>query len=411
MQKKRWVILLILFLASVNNYMDRQALSVLAPVLRDELNLSSVDYSFIVNAFLVAYAIMYTGSGYLVDLLGGRRGVTICITAWSIATALHATAMGFLSLAFYRFILGISEPGLYPAGVKVVSRLFSARHRALAIGLIVGGTSVGAIIAPIVVVWLHLNFGWRTAFLATGLSGLIVLIAWLLTYQPKDEEGIQPGDEQGEEKTMASYHWLELFRLPPLWIFLVARGLSDAVWYFLLFWLPDYLVEERGFTVSLLGKTAWIPYIGVDIGILLGALAAGAIIRRGGGVLRARKIIALFAGVIVPVSILASLRVDDAYAIVSLLGIAVFGMGLWFSTMHALPSDLFPFGNVASVYGMGGTAGAVAGMAFMGLVGILADSGLYTVTFWLVSLMYPLAILTMVIFLRPVEGLQVKERV
>ena len=395
--------MLLLFLAGVNNYLDRQSLSVLAPYLRGELHLSNVDYSIIVNAFLLAYAIMYSGSGYIIDAIGGRRGVALCILAWSVASALHATAVGFLSLAIYRFLLGLSEPGVAPGAFKVVTGLFSARDRGFAMGVALSGAGVGAIIAPPVVLWLLVEYSWRMAFLVTSLSGIFVLIAWQLIYRAKDEESA-PGLEEEEDQALAAgpgYRWRDLFKIPAIRMLIVVRILSDPVWYFMLFWLPNYLVSERGFSMQLMGKTAWLPYVGVDIGLLLGGLAAGALIRRGKQPLWARKAVSAVPAVLIPVGIISSLYADNPLAIIALISVAVFAMGLWMSTIYPLPGDLFPFENGASIYGLLGTVGAAGAIGFIALAGVLADKGLSEFSFWLAAIMLPTAVLLVGVFVKP----------
>lgn len=400
----RWLIVGLLFLASVNNYLDRQTLSVLAPHMMEELGLTQVDYSFVVNAFLVAYAIMYAGSGRIIDLIGGRKGISICMMAWTVITVLHATVVGFLTLTLYRFFLGLTEPGLYTGASKIVSQLFTARERALAIGIVVGGVSVGATIAPPIVVWLMLNYGWRVAFLATGASGFVILILWQLVYSEATESRIAIVDDDAVRgQSRLSYRWRDLFRIPSVWVFLGMRVLGDPVWFLILFWLPDFLVKERGFSMAMIGKTVWIPFIGVDIGLILGGLIAGALISRGMGVLPVRKLMTIVAGVLVPFGIIASLKADNPYAIVSLLALSIFSFGFWMSTVHALPGDLFPFGNVASVYGLGGTAGAIGSVIFMTVVGILAERGLFEVAFIIAATMFLLSVLIFVVLMRPVK--------
>lgn len=402
LRQKRWLIFTLLFLANVINYIDRQALSILAPVLRDELNLSGLDYSFIVNAFLVAYALMNAGSGYLIDLLGGRRGIALCILVWSIAASLHAAAAGFISLMIYRFLLGIAEPGINPEAVKILTHLFAPRERAFTIGMVMGGAGVGAVFAPMVIVWLLFNTNWRMAFLITGLLGFAVLLAWMMIYQPRDDDNSQPlWPDEIHEHTRA-YSWPELFRLRATWIIILLFSVVAPVFFFFMFWLPDYLSTERGFSMELIGKTAWIPYLGEFLGILLGSFIAGVLIRRGSGVLRARKTVGLLSGILVPLSVIASLQATNPYAIVILIAVALFGIGMWVSAGGPLPGDLYPYGNVASVTGVAGLAGAGASVGFTTLVGILADRGLYTVPFWLVAVAYPLGMLVFAIFLKPI---------
>lgn len=403
LNKKRWVIFIILVFANVVNYIDRQALSILAPVLRDELGLTSVDYSFIVNAFLVAYALMYAGSGYLIDLLGGRKGVALCVVVWSVAASLHAAAIGFISLMLYRFILGLSEPGINPGAVKILTQLFAPRERAFTIGMVMGGAGIGAVFAPMVVVWLYLHTSWRWAFLITGLLGFIVLLMWYLVYTKSDEEESKKIVWEDEEhEHTESYRWGDLFRLRATWIIMCLHCVAGPVFFFFMFWLPDYLAQERGFSMKLIGKTTWIPYLGEFLGILTGSIIMGALIRRGLGVLWSRKAVGLLCGILVPISVVASLQVTNPYAIVILIALALFGIGMQISSFAPLPGDLFPYGNVASITGIAGLAGAGAGVGFTTLVGVLADKGMYEVPFWLVSIIYPLGMLVFAIFLKPI---------
>lgn len=402
--KKRWVIFVLLVLANVINYIDRQALSILAPLLHTELHLSNVDYSFIVNAFLVAYAVSYLGSGYMMDRIGGRRGVALCVAVWSIAAALHAAAVGFLSLMAFRFLLGFSESGINPGAVKILTRMFPPRDRAFTIGMVFGGAGIGAVFAPVVIVWLLENSNWRAAFLITGLMGFAVLAAWLILYRRSDDENLSklPAFEDAAHVNATPYRWAELFRLRPTWIIIALHSVAGPVFFFFMFWLPNYLAQARGFSMELIGKTTWIPYLGEFLGLLVGSLVAGRLIRHGFGVLWTRKAVGLACGVIVPLSVLFALQVTNPYQIVILMGFAMFGIGMQISSFGPLPGDLFPYGNVASITGVAGLAGSIAGVVFTFLVGVLSDKGLYVIPFWIVAVVYPLGMLTFAIFLKPI---------
>jgi len=404
-EKKRWIIFILLVLANVINYIDRQALSILVPVLQDELGLTNVDYSIIVNAFLIAYALSYLGSGYVIDRIGGRVGVALCVAVWSIAASLHAAAFGFLSLVAFRFLLGLSESGINPGAVKILTRLFPPKDRAFTIGMVMGGAGIGAVFAPVVVVWLLMNANWRVAFLITGLMGFLVLAAWFMVYRPNDED---PSDLPVFENDLLAheqpYQWAELFRLRATWIIILLHAVAGPVFFFFMFWLPSYLAQERGFSMELIGRTTWIPYLGEFLGLFAGSYFARRLIERGYGALWARKAVGLACAVVVPISVIAGIQVADPYAIVILMAFAMFGIGMQISSFAPLPGDLFPFGNVGSVTGIGGLAGSIGGVLFTSLVGVLADRGLYAVPFWIVAVAYPLAMLVFAIFLKPIPS-------
>ncbi len=403
--KKRWLIFVLLVLANVVNYIDRQALSILAPVMHSELGLSNIDYSFIVNAFLVAYAISYLGSGYMVDRVGGRIGVALCVGVWSIAATLHAVTAGFWSLMSFRFLLGFSESGINPGAVKILTRLFTPRDRAFTIGMVFGGAGIGAVFAPPVIVWLLLHANWRVAFLITGLLGFAVLLAWFLVYRPSDDEPSElDAVESGEQVRALPYRWPDLFRLRPTWIIILLHSVAGPVFFFFMFWLPNYLAQARGFSMELIGQTAWIPYLGEFLGLLVGSLVARRLIKGGFGALWTRKAVGLACAVIVPLSVLASLQVSNPYEIVILMAFAMFGIGMQISSFGPLPGDIFPFENIASVTGIAGLAGSSAGVAFTFLVGVLSDKGLYAVPFWIVAVAYPLGMLVFAIFLKPIAS-------
>lgn len=401
--KKRWVIFILLVLANVINYIDRQALSILAPVLLKELHLTNVDYSFIVNAFLVAYAVSYLGSGYLIDRIGGRVGVALCIGIWSIAASLHAVAFGFVSLMAFRFLLGLSESGINPGAVKILTRMFPPRDRAFTIGMVMGGAGIGAVFAPVVIVWLLLHGDWRFAFLTTGVLGFALLFAWFILYRPSDDDLTNlPAFEVQPHEQATPYRWAELFRLRPTWIIILLHSVAGPVFFFFMFWLPSYLAQARGFSMELIGQTTWIPYLGEFLGLLVGSLVARRLIRSGFGALWTRKAVALACAVIVPISVMGGLQVANPYAIVILMAFAMFGIGMQISSFGPLPGDIYPYGNVGSVTGIAGLAGSIAGVVFTSLVGVLADKGLYVVPFWIVAVVYPLGMLVFALFLKPI---------
>lgn len=378
-----------LFLATVINYVDRQTLSVLAPELRDRFHMSNTDYSRIVFAFLLAYMIMQSGSGRIMDRLGTRRGFSLTIGWWSIAAVLHATANSALSFGAFRFLLGLGEAGNWPGGVKVVSEWFPPKERAFAIGFFNSGSTLGAIIAPPLVAWIALTWGWRQAFWMTGSLGFLWLVLWLATYHVPPAAAA----ERGERPQIP---WLPLFRYKQLWGLVGSRMLADPVWWFYVFWLPEYLKRERHFGLAAIGYFAWIPFLTADIGNLLGGWLSGHLIRRGFPVLRARKVVMVASAALMVAGIPAVLC-QDASLSLALISLVTMAYSMWAANVLTLPADLFPQQVVASVSGASGTGAAFGGMIFMLLIGIVVDRFSYVPVFIAAGIM-PLAAASLILW-------------
>jgi ACS family hexuronate transporter-like MFS transporter len=389
----RWWIAGLLFLATVINYVDRQTLSVLAPVLRDEFGMTATDYSRVVSAFMLAYLIMQTGSGRLMDVVGTRWGFALCITWWSLAAMAHAAARSVLHLGIVRFLLGLGEAGNWPGAVKAISEWFPVRERAFAIGLFNSGSTVGATIAPPLVAWLALTYGWRNAFLITGATGFLWLAAWLVIYRrPEEHPWLRPPERAliraGQEHTQSSERiaWRSLFSYPQVWALVFGRMLADPVWWFYVFWLPEYLKREREFSLAMIGYIAWIPFLAADIGNLVGGAASGALVKRGMAVLRARKAVMLVCALLMMSGIPAVL-VEQAWVAVALISLVTFAYSAWAANILTLPADLFPPQIVASVSGLSGTGAATGGMAFTLIIGWVVDRFSYVPVFTVAGLM------------------------
>ncbi|MCP5109571.1 MAG: MFS transporter [bacterium] len=383
----RWWIAALLFLATVINYVDRQTLSVLAPVLRDEFGMSNTDYSRIVSAFLLAYLIMQAGSGRLMDWLGTRRGFSLCIIWWSAAAMLHAGARSAMQFGFFRFLLGLGEAGNWPGAVKAISEWFPARERAFAIGFFNSGSTLGAVIAPPLVAWLALQYGWRNAFLLTGSLGFVWLILWLLIYQhPAKHRWLRPSEleliQSGQEKTTAAdkIRWRELFGYRQVWGLVLGRMLADPVWWFYVFWLPEYLKREREFSLAMIGYFAWIPFLAADLGCLTGGWLSGHLVKRGMDTVRARKTVMLFS-VLLMTSGIPAVLTENANLAIALISLATFSFSNYASNVLTLPADLFPQRIVASVSGLSGTGAATGGLIFTLIIGAVVDRFSYLPVF------------------------------
>jgi ACS family hexuronate transporter-like MFS transporter len=405
----RWWLAGLLLAATVINYLDRQTLSVLAPLLRDLFRMSNTDYSRVVFAFMLAYTVMQSGSGRILDGLGTRRGFSLTILWWSAAAMLHAAANSALHFGLCRFLLGLGEAGNWPGGVKAVSEWFPARERAFAIGLFNSGSCLGAVVAPPLVSWIALTWSWRVAFLLTGALGFLWLVAWVILYRRPEEHPWVTEEERAhilsdaEGAESGKVRWLELFRYRQAWGLVLARMLADPVWWFYVFWLPEYLRRERDFSLAMIGYFAWIPFLTADLGNFVGGGLSSWLVKRGWPVLRARKAVMFWSAAVMIVALPAVLTASGAWA-VALISVATLAYSSWAANILTLPADLFPREVVASVSGLSGTGAGIGGMTFTLIVGAVVDRFSYVPVFTAAALM-PLAAATIILrsIHRPVE--------
>ncbi len=365
----RWGVAALLFFASTLNYLDRQVLSVLAPTIQAELGLTDVDYSFITSSFLLSYTVMYAVSGVLVDRLGTRKSFLWAVGGWSIANVLHAFAKTAMQFSAFRFLLGIAESANFPAGVKAASEWFPMRERALAIGMLNAGSSAGAAIAIPLVSVIAIQFNWQAAFVATGLLGFIWLFFWRRHYYlPQDHPRITKAeqelileDQTPQEQPQGKVSIWRLLRMRQAWGCLCARIFIDPVTYFLIFWIPKYLQEQQGLTLDQMGYFAWIPFVILAVGTLLGGIIPRWLINRAGWTLnRSRKTVMFVASLLVPVCCVALFHASGiTLAIVAIAGIML-GHGLWGNI--TIPAEVFPKQVQGTLTGIGGTLGGIAGI-------------------------------------------------
>ncbi len=383
----------LLFTATVINYVDRQCFSVLAPVLREEFSMTNTDYARAVSAFMLAYLIGQSAAGRLMDVAGTRVGFSLCMVWWSAAAMLHGAARSSWQFGFFRFLLGLAQAGNWPGGVKAVAEWFPLRERAFAVGLFNSGSTVGAMIAPPLVAWLALSFGWRQAFLITGATGFLWLAAWLLLYdQPERHRRLQEDERslilagRASENRGTRVPWASLLRHREVWGLVLARMLADPVWWFYVFWLPEYLKRERDFSLAMIGYFGWIPFLTAVLGCLAGGSASGRLVRRGRPPVRARIAVMLACAGLMMAGIPAALVGDAAWAL-ALISLTTFAYSAWAANILTLPADLFPPDLVASVSGLSGTGAATGGMIFTLAIGYVVDRFSYVPVFIAAGLM------------------------
>lgn len=396
-RRLRWYIAALLFTSTVINYIDRQTLSIVAPLLTKELGLTPVQYSNVLTGFLAAYTVMYLGSGLIVDRWGTRISLSVFMAWWSLSNMLHAAAHSALHLGVFRVLLGAGESGNFMAAVKVVSEWYPAKERAFINGLVNAGAAVGAIIATPLVTYIALQHGWRTAFVVTGAIGFIWLAVWLLLFHvperhPRitDEElalvrADAPSGAQGERIA-----WLDLLKLRQTWGLLLSRFLSDPVWWFYLFWLPKYLVENRGFTMVEMGMLAWLPYLTADIGSVFGGLLSGYLVKRKWDVLRARSAGMLPFALMMPASIAVAYTSSRTVAL-ALICLVTFAHMAWKTNLVTVTNDIYPRAVVGSVAGIVAFGNGVGGTLFTFMTGHIVERFSYDAVFLMMGVMHPLA--------------------
>lgn len=370
---RRWLMVSFAFWATVINYLDRQALSVAAPVLREEFQMSNVDYSRVLFAFMLAYTIMNGVSGPLIDRLGTRLGYALCVAWWSVAALLHAFARGAFSLGVFRFLLGMGEAGNWPAGVKVVAEWFPERERAMAAGFFNSGSAVGAILAPPIVAFVLLQLGWQYAFICVGLTGFVWLAFWWPTYETP---AVEP-----TVVAAPTIPFRQLLRTRFVAFFTLSKVFMDPVWYFYIFWFPEYLKRARDFDMQSIGKYAWIPFAVAGAGNFLGGMVSAFLLRRGCSVTVARKGAVTFFAVLM-MSAIPAVLVTQAWLSIALVAVAMLGYTGCTANMLAMPADVFTKNSVASVYGLASMGSGFGGMLFALITGWVVDHYSYTPVFF-----------------------------
>ncbi|HEX8214302.1 MAG TPA: MFS transporter [Allosphingosinicella sp.] len=394
----RWGICALLFFATTINYIDRQMISVLKPTLSAEYGWDETTYANIVFSFQLAYAIGYFIFGRMIDKLGARFGYSLAAFIWGVAAMAHAGARGAMDFMIVRFALGIGESGNFPAGVKSVAEWFPKKERALAVGIFNAGANIGAIITPLLAPVLVFAFGWRAAFLFTGALVFIWLAFWWTIYRrPREKKNLSqselayiesdPADAPGDVK------WLPLLRHRQTWAYAAGKFMIDPIWWFFLFWLPDFFSKQHGLDLKTFGPPLVAIYIISDVGSVAGGWLSSHLIKRGYSVNAGRKIAMLVCALCVPPVMLAP-GIESVWGAVLLIGLATAAHQGFSANLYTLPSDLFPRKAVGAIIGIGGTVGAVGGMFMAKFTGwVLDTTGSYLPMFVIAGSSYLLALL------------------
>lgn len=382
-----WALLAVLLAATTTSYIDRIAISVLAPTLRDEFGMSNSEYALVVNCFMVTYMLMYSVGGRLADLLGFRKALSLYIVWWSITGALHAAAVGFRSLALCRFLLAVGEGGVWPAGMKTVAHEVLGPLRSLGVGIVNFGSSLGSALAVPIVGWLAIVWGWRAAFIVTGLMGFGLLPLWLAVTR-KSTGHAAPSPTEGVQQVS----WLRVIRYRQAWAGFLARFVSAGAWGFYAFWIPEYLARERGLDLAAIGLVAWLPFVASGLGDLSGSGVTAWLIARGWSVNRARKTVLCVAAVAAAAGVGAAYAPNISLAMASIC-IGALGFKIASVNFLNLPTDFFPATHVGTAFGFSGTGGSAGIVLTNAAIGLVLDAtGSYAAVLLGVALLTPAAV-------------------
>lgn len=402
MQKNvRWLIVFMLFIATGLSFLDRQVLSIAIIKIQQEFRITDVQYGLINTSFLISYAIMFTLGGWLIDRVGGKLGLALSVGLWSVANSLHAVMTTFSQLLTFRFLLGVGEGGCFPGAAWTVYRWFDKEERALANGIAIGGSAIGAVVAPPLTIWLSANYGWRGGFLIPGLIGVAWVIAWLLIPWKRENIVRDTAIELAPKETVPL---LTLLKQRATWVFIIIRFLLDPVFYFMMFWIPKYLSSVRNVSFDEIGRLFWIPFLALGVANVLGGWFSGQLIARNYSINKARKTVMGIAALLT-LAAPAIEWVSSVNVAVGLMAVFMFAHGFWITNYITSISDMFGQKATSTVVGLSGTAGAISGLLLNPLMGVVIQNYSYR-PLWIASgLLYPLAFILLIVLIPRIKAL------
>jgi ACS family hexuronate transporter-like MFS transporter len=396
-------IVILLLLATAQSFMDRQVLSVSILVIREDLNISDVQYGFINAAFLVSYAIMFTIGGILIDRYGSRLGLAVSVGVWSFASLLHAISGSAFHFGFFRFLLGVGEGGAFPGAVKAVSEYVPKKKQAFANGIAIGGAAFGAVIAPPLTVFLLSETSWRAVFIFCGVTGFIWMIGWF-KYAKKlpslNAKDINIGLSFKSENQGLGIK--KLLSEKAVFIFIIIRFILDPIFYFYMFWIPAYLSDVHGLSLNLIGNILWIPFMALGIANIFGGWISDYVYNKTGNLDFSRKIIMGIAALLT-IPLIFTGTINSYIVILILMVLAFFAHGLWITNYITAIGDIYGKYNTSSIVGFSGTAGAVSSMIINPLTGLIVSTWSYNPLWIYAGIMYPVAFIILLFFIPKIK--------
>lgn len=392
-----WIILIFLFVATGLSFLDRQVLSMTIIKIQHEFGFSDVQYGWVNTSFLISYALMFTIGGRLMDSIGGKIGMALSVGLWSLACGLHGVMTGFYQLVIFRFLLGAGEGGCFPGAAKIVFEWFDEKRRGMANGIAIGGSAIGAVIAPPLVILVSTHFGWRSSFIIAGAIGIVWVALWLTIPWGKHNFKDRKHKLQSESSFKA-IPFLTILKNKEARIFILIRFLLDPVMYFIMFWAPKYLNEQRGISFEGIGNLFWIPFLGLGLSNIVGGWCSDKLLKRGSSINVARKTV-MGAAALVTISASFIAWVSSVEMAIVLMTLVMVAHGFWITNYITAISDIFGANGTATVVGLSGTAGAISGLLINPLIGFIAQTYSYTPIWIVVGFMYPIAFILLIIFI------------
>ena len=402
MVKKKWgwFVLIMVFIATGLNFLDRQVLSIVIIRIQEEFNMSDVEYGMINTSFLIGYGIMFTVAGRLIDTVGSKAGLAVSVGVWSIANCLHGVVNSFHQLLGSRLLLGLGEGGCFPGAAKTVNEWFHVKQRGLANGVAIGGAAIGAVVSPPLTIYLSATYGWRWSFVIPGLVGVIWVIIWLML--PKAPKVEAPSG--GQTMPAKAIPFLSILKNRNALVFIIIRFMLDPVVYFIMFWVPKYLNEARQVSFERIGELFWIPFLALGISNICGGWFSDKLVAANFTVNKARKtVMGIAAALTLSVPFITS--VSTAEIAVALMALFMFAHGFWITNYITAISDVFGSKGTATVVGLSGTAGTLSSLLINPLIGLIVENYSYSPLWFVAGFLYPLAFVVLIIFIPKIKAL------
>jgi ACS family hexuronate transporter-like MFS transporter len=400
-----WIVVGMLFIVTALSFLDRQILSMSIIKIKEDIPISDSDYSWITNGFILGYALMFTLGGVFIDKFGTKLGLALSLAIWTVASGLHSIATTVSAFVIFRFILGIGEGACFPGVIKGVIEWIPAQKRSLATGVAIGGSAIGAVIAPLMVIFMLDNIGWRSLFLVTPIISFIWIGFWLFFNNKKNSAYKVQQFPETKSLPEKKYSFKAVLKNRNAWTFILMRILFDPIFYFLMFWIPKFMNESRNISLELIGKLFWIPFLILGISNILGGYLSDKLFVKTQNIDKARKILMGIAALLT-LSVLLVPGIDSAYAVIALISLFFFAHGIWITNYSTAVGDMFGVKVTSTLFGLTGTFGAISSFFVNRGIAYVVTNYSYDPLWLWAGLMYPLAFLILLIFIPKIKKIE-----